>query len=306
MIESVANKNAWKRRLFVGLAAALVAVSLSSCAQEGSSSGEQSSSSVSISDSEPPVSDVSKPSSESGGLTDRSEAPPELVEASDADEASRMADGKAVKEYDYSSPVPAGEAVDDSYFDDAVFIGDSRTQGFILYNNLSNATAYVDKGLKVDTAFTKADIEVDGVQMSAMDALAQNTGFQKVYVMLGVNELGWAYSDIFIEKYGELVDKIKEIKPDAEIYIQSILPVSEEKSNQDQIYNMTKINEYNGLIQEMAQEKEVYYLNVAEAVADSEGYLPQEASTDGVHLNKSYCAKWLDYLKCHTVENMGQ
>lgn len=177
--------------------------------------------------------------------------------------------------------------MDNSYFDDAVFIGDSRTQGFIIYNGLSNATAYMDKGLKVDTAFTKADIEVNGVKMSAMDALAQNTTFKKVYVMLGVNELGWAYSDIFIEKYGELVDKIKEIKPDAEIYIQSILPVSEKKSNSDKIYNMEKINEYNGLIQKMAEEKKVYYLNVAEAVADGSGYLPTKRPPTGCISTKS-------------------
>ena len=30
------------------------------------------------------------------------------------------------------------------------------------------------------------------------------------------------------------------------------------------------------------------------------GALPEEASTDGVHLNKEYCLKWLDYLKSHT------
>ncbi len=56
----------------------------------------------------------------------------------------------------------------------------------------------------------------------------------------------------------------------------------------------------------MAEEKQVYYLNVAEAVADDNGYLPEEASTDGVHLNKEYCAKWLDYLKSHTAENIGR
>ena len=44
----------------------------------------------------------------------------------------------------------------------------------------------------------------------------------------------------------------------------------------------------------------------AAAVADSSGYLPAEASTDGVHLNKEYCGKWLDYLKNHTAGNMGQ
>ena len=299
MTESVINRFAWRRRVGALLAAALITTGVSSCGQDEPSSQEPLDSSVSISDSEPST-DSSIPEN-SKDMPSESDSAFVVEQSSEA-----VGNNNTYKEYDYAASVPTGAAVDNSYFDDAVFIGDSRTQGFIIYNGLSNATAYMDKGLKVDTAFTKADIEVNGVKMSAMDALAQNTTFKKVYVMLGVNELGWAYSDIFIEKYGELVDKIKEIKPDAEIYIQSILPVSEKKSNSDKIYNMEKINEYNGLIQKMAEEKKVYYLNVAEAVADGSGYLPDEASTDGVHLNKEYCAKWLDYLKNHTAENMGR
>ena len=297
MINSVFHKSAWTKMVTALLAAALISAGFSSCGQQQPAPEESSDSSVSISDSEP--------STDSSIPEESSDVPPENNSTSIPEQSSEMVGGNTYQEYDYSGAVPAGAIVDNSYFDDAVFIGDSRTQGFILYNGLSNATAYMDKGLKVDTAFTKADIDVNGVKMSAMDALAQNTTFQKVYVMLGINELGWAYSDIFIEKYGELVDKIKEIKPDAKIYIQSILPVSEKKSNSDKIYNMTKINEYNSLIQKMAEEKKVYYLNVAEAVADDNGYLPEEATTDGVHLNKEYCAKWLDYLKSHTAENIG-
>ena len=299
MTESVINRFAWRRRVGALLAAALITTGVSSCGQDEPSSQEPLDSSVSISDSEPST-DSSIPEN-SKDMPSESDSAFVVEQSSEA-----VGNNNTYKEYDYAASVPTGAAVDNSYFDDAVFIGDSRTQGFIIYNGLSNATAYMDKGLKVDTAFTRADIEVNGVKMSAMDALSQNTTFKKVYVMLGVNELGWAYSDIFIEKYGELVDKIKEIKPDAEIYIQSILPVSEKKSNSDKIYNMEKINEYNGLIQKMAEEKKVYYLNVAEAVADGSGYLPDEASTDGVHLNKEYCAKWLDYLKNHTAENMGR
>ena len=37
------------------------------------------------------------------------------------------------------------------------------------------------------------------------------------------------------------------------------------------------------------------------AFADESGALPADASNDGVHLNKSYCVQWLDYLKTHTV-----
>lgn len=298
MMKSVIDKSVWAKGAAALLVCALIAAGLSSCGQEKTPPEEPSDSSVSISEPEP--SDDSSTPETSSDVSSESDG------VSAEEQSSEMAGEITYREYDYSSPVPAGSAVDNSYFDDAVFIGDSRTQGFIIYNGLSNATAYMDKGLKVDTAFTKADIEVNGVKMSAMDALAQNTAFHKVYVMLGVNELGWAYSDIFIEKYGKLVDKIKEINPNAEIYLQSLLPVSQEKSNSDAVYNMDKINEYNSLIQKMAEEKKVYYLNVAEAVADSSGYLPAEASTDGVHLNKEYCAKWLDYLKGHTIENMGQ
>ena len=191
--------------------------------------------------------------------------------------------------------------VDESYFDDAVFIGDSRTQGFIFYNGLSNVIAYMEKGLNVEKALEKPVIEMNGKQLTVVDALAEGKSFNKVYIMLGVNELGWAYSDIFIEKDSELVDKIKEVNPEALIYIQSILPVSEEKSSSDKIYNMDKINEYNALIKLMAEEKGAIYLNVFEAVVNDKGYLPENASTDGVHLKKDYCKLWFDYLKDNAV-----
>lgn len=192
------------------------------------------------------------------------------------------------------------KTVDKSYFDDAVFIGNSRTQGLIYYNGLGNTTAYMDKGLKVDTVFDKPTVEMNGKKLSVIEALSEKSEFNKVYIMLGINELGWAYSDIFIEKYALIIDKIREINPDAIIYIQSILPVSEEKSSSDAVYNMDKINEYNDLIKDMATAKGTIYLNVSRAVADEDGYLPQYASTDGVHLNKDYCIKWFEYLKDNT------
>lgn len=206
----------------------------------------------------------------------------------------------------FSLPVPEGKEMDDDYFDDAVFIGDSRTQGFILYSGLANATAYADKGLSVESAFTKESISVDGKKIPVMDALAANDSFKKVYLMLGVNELGWNYANIFQEKYQKVVQRIKEINPEAEIYVQSILPVSQAKSDGDKVYNNPRIQEYNQLIMEVAAEEEVYYLDVAEAVSDENGALPADASTDGVHLNKAYCQKWLAYLKNHTVEGIGQ
>lgn len=203
-------------------------------------------------------------------------------------------------EYDFSSPVPVSDPVENSYFDDAVFIGDSRTEGLILNCGLSNTTSYAYKGLMVDTVFTKPVINKNGQKVSVMDAL-KSTPFSKVYIMLGINETGWVYSHVFQNKYGEMIDGIREINPEAEIYIQEIMPVSGKVSSTHSYITNSKINEYNGLLRELAEEKQVYYIDTGSAVASADGSLLNDAASDGIHLVKDYCEKWLDYLKTHTV-----
>lgn len=205
------------------------------------------------------------------------------------------------REYDFSAPVPESPPVENSYFDDAVFIGDSRTEGLILNTGLYNATAYVYKGLMVDTVFTKPVVNKDGQKLSVMDAL-QSTQFSKVYIMLGINETGWAYSQIFQSKYGDIIDRIREINPDATIHVQGVMPVSDKVSSTHRYITNTRINEYNLLLRELAEEKQVCYIDTENAVASEDGSLPADAATDGIHLVKDYCEKWLDYLKTHSTQ----
>jgi len=204
--------------------------------------------------------------------------------------------------YDYTRPVPAADvAVTEEYFADAVFIGDSRTEGLKMFAGPQNATYYTGKGLKVDTVFTKPVVlTASGEKLTVMEALRQKP-FKKVYIMLGINELGWVYSELFINKYAEVVEEIKKNAPAAQIYLQSILPVTAERSQRDDIFNNANIRRYNDLIQLMAAEKRLYYLDVAQCMADAEGNLFSDASTDGIHLKKNYCERWFDYLKWHYV-----
>ena len=202
--------------------------------------------------------------------------------------------------YDFSRPVPLSEPVDDSYFDDAVFIGDSRTEGLITNTGLSNTTAYTYKGLMVDTVFTKPVIRREENRVSVMDAL-KTTSFSKIYIMFGINENGWPYNDVFIHKYEEIIDAVREINPDAVIYVQEIMPVTNQVSATHSYIRNGKIAEFNRLLRQMAQEKQVYFIDTASAVAASDGSLPADAAFDGIHLKKDYCKKWLDYLKSHTA-----
>lgn len=183
-------------------------------------------------------------------------------------------------------------------FDETVaFIGDSRTQGFIMYNGLKNVQDYSYVGLMVDTAISKKFIKTNNGNKITLLEDMKGKNIKRVYIMLGVNELGWSYPQVFKSKYKELIKEIRKIKTDVQIYVQSIIPVTKARDKSDKYFNNTRIEQYNKLVKEVASEENVGYLDVQSALVNSEGYLPEETSPDGIHIGKSYCEKWLEYLK---------
>ena len=65
--------------------------------------------------------------------------------------------------------------------------------------------------------------------------------------------------------------------------------------------NNQRINDYNQVGLELAEEFGVSYMNVVESVVNEEGQLPKDLCYDGVHLNKAGCRQWLEYLRTHAV-----
>ena len=205
------------------------------------------------------------------------------------------------EEEPWSGPVPEGPAVEDSYFDDTVFLGDSRTEGFHLYSGLEEGAYLYAVGATVESVFTKATQETEGGKVPILDALAE-LECGKVYIMLGVNELGWPRSEVFQEQYGKVIDRIREEHPEAKVVIQSLLPVSAKQEAKGSYVNNRRIAEFNTLLEDLAAEKDCPYLNVAEAVTGEDGCLRPELTTDGVHLNTRGCQAWLEYLKDHPLQ----
>ncbi|MBQ7778037.1 MAG: hypothetical protein IJ396_03955 [Oscillibacter sp.] len=198
--------------------------------------------------------------------------------------------------------VPEAETpVEDDYFADVLFLGDSRTHGLQLYGGLTEGTYFHAVGATVESVFSKATQELEnGKKVPMVEALAGQE-CKKVYVMLGVNELGWPLAEKFREQFSLLVDRIREELPDAEVVIQSILPVSAKQDAKKTYVNNGRIVTYNTLLEELAQEKKCPYLNVAEAVVDETGCLRPELTSDGVHLNIAGSKEWVAYLKSHPV-----
>ena len=81
--------------------------------------------------------------------------------------------------------------------------------------------------------------------------------------MLGANGIAWIGKDSFVENYGIFLDTIRQQHPNADIYVQSILPVSASTEQSDPQFANSKIQEDNAALLNMAQEKKYYYLNVA-------------------------------------------
>lgn len=205
--------------------------------------------------------------------------------------------------YDFSQPVPEGEAAGEDYFADACFIGDSRTEGLRLYSGISQGDFIVHTGLKVFDVDTR-DITYNGESMKVLDALSLKQ-YGKVYVCLGLNELGMYNDQGYYDHYAKLVDDIRAIQPDAVVYIQLLIPVNAqkcaEKGQPDYVTN-EQIAVYNDLLHQLAQEKKAAMVDPGSVIVDETGELPYEMSGDGVHFNKSGYTAWYEYLATHTVD----
>lgn len=196
--------------------------------------------------------------------------------------------------------VPASAPVDDSYFADAVFVGDSRTVGLQMYAGLDGARYFSGVGLSVSRAFSDVCVSMDGLGLTVAEAL-RRADYGKVYIMLGLNELGWPDEEAFADEYGRIIDLVQETHPDAVIYVQSILPVSRAKDASGNIYTNANVLRLQRALCRMCYDKGAHYLNVAEALQDSEGFLPSGLTPDGVHLSPEACGAWVDYLRTHTL-----
>ena len=200
-----------------------------------------------------------------------------------------------------SALVPiTGSSVGDEYFDDAAFVGDSITEGIKLYEVMTNATVVAARGINLDNVFTDDQIRTAQGNSTVMGAL-EAAEPKKIYIMFGANGVGWFTEQHFTDVYTKFVQAVKEQHPDSQIYLQSILPVTQEFDDSREDISNDKINRYNELVVEIAEEQKVHYLDVASAFKDEKGCLPEDSNGDGMHFGNKYYQKWFDYLKSHTV-----
>ena len=199
--------------------------------------------------------------------------------------------------------VPESAAVDAGWYDDAVFLGDSRLDGFRLYAGPSGATYFTEVGAKALSIQEKnTERLADGSKVPILKALEGKT-FSKVYLNLGMNNLGdYDLQKEFVEAYADDIDRIRAIQPDCDIYLMTLFPVTAEQEAKGSYVNNRAIDDLNSCIRYLAAQKGTYLLEVDGLLKDENGNLPSEDSFDGIHLTPDACKLWRGYLDTHTVE----
>ena len=198
-----------------------------------------------------------------------------------------------------------------SYFDDAMFLGDSLADGFKVYTRTGNLAlkdsnaCYLTQKSTTPRTFLQPGVHVDaGRGPVDVWATIQQLQPKKMYITLGTNALMSMDAATFIDGYYKLIDKIRETSPDTMIYVTTVTPVAAWKSMKEPRMSFDKILSFNQRITKMCVEKDLALINLYDVLKSSSGYLREEiAAGDGYHLTPTGYQQWLDYLITHTVYN---
>ncbi len=231
---------------------------------------------------------------------DSSEIGLDLVEEAGSDTEAALINNSSISVYidpNVNYPLPFTE-VDESYFADALFIGDSRLQGFGMYSGMPG-TFYAATGFQLYKYDSMKVVGSEEGKVPITQAMPYDS-FSKIYIKVGLNEMG-GNDNVFLSKYAELIAWLRECEPRAVIYVHGILPVTAAKSQSDKVHNNTNVNARNESLKKFAMEQRAYYLDVGSALAGADGSLPAEMAADGIHLKAQYMDIWKQYLLSHAI-----
>ena len=241
---------------------------------------------------------------EEGGETKKDAVEEDKADEPDADEGEASdlsASENEADNDDFGSELTKFTTVEDSYFDDALFIGDSRMVGVCEYSGITNATYYAKVSMTIFKLMDTAP-STDETVASVRDGLTANT-FGKIYIMVGINELGTGDTEYFINHYRDVLHEIKELQPDAKIFVQALLHVTKDRDKKDKYINNDNINIRNDALKQLAAEEGCYYIDVNPVYDDKKGRLNNELSFDDVHLMGKYYDPWHQFLLEHGIED---
>jgi hypothetical protein len=201
---------------------------------------------------------------------------------------------------------------DPAFFDNAVFVGDSVTQGlrnyttaqrnkgneclgsaqFLCYGSMSYTNALEPVGTKsMHPSYKGRKVSIEeGVQLC---------GAGKVFIMLGMNDFSAYREETWKQNVCTLLDRISEKNPDVSFYLQSVTPIIDGKEHGR--FSNANIQQFNEYLQQVCSDRGCTYVDIYHVLADDSGHLKKSYCGDpgvmGIHMSNSGSAAWVQYLQ---------
>ena len=191
----------------------------------------------------------------------------------------------------------------DQYLDGSLFIGDSRTSTLAVYSGWKTCSFWVKNGISIwEIMDAKIASTNEGENLTVRQGLTSKQ-YTKIYIMLGINELGTGTPRSFYEQYEKVILEMRKLQPGAKIFVQSILHVTDGKDQTGSYINNKEIDRRNSFLVGINRIEGVYYLDLNTVFDDPKtNKLNPAFSTDGVHLKATQIDKWKSFLLNHGIE----
>ncbi|MBM0740265.1 lysophospholipase [Phormidium sp. CLA17] len=112
-----------------------------------------------------------------------------------------------------------------------------------------------------------------------------------VYLMAGINDLKQGATDNeILWNVRQIITQLRRTQPQANLIVQSVLPTRSVIASSDRIAQL------NRQLRALSTRSGAYFLDLSSQMADTNGNLRQELTTDGLHLNAKGYAAWQSIL----------
>ena len=209
------------------------------------------------------------------------------------------------------------EGMVDSYFDNAVFVGDSLTRSLSNFvrekrqrnkSYLGGAQFLGTVSMSVKIASTDranpggVTFYFRGNEVSVTEGI-KGTGAKKVFILLGTNDLGYRKWDVVEQEYAKLIDVILEKCRDTRVIVLGVLPVTAQFCKNNKV-KIEKWNTFNDTLKTIAEEHGATFYSFAQDLMDQNGYLKKEYAEGSFHLQEKGELVWIRAMRIFAAQEL--
>lgn len=200
------------------------------------------------------------------------------------------------------------ELSNSDYQDNTIFAGDSTALYYVMNKIIIGKQLWHKEGVSLETIFNQEIyINHNASGLTLIEAVEKHKP-NRILLSLGANSIATMEIDYLIDKYEELLNKLKTVSPNTVIIIQSIFPVAKSLDDNNKSLNNDKINKVNYYLLETCSKLNIPFLNTASALKDEDGtlrsgYYRTSDKENGVHLSEEGNKIAIDYFNTHEYKN---